>query len=168
MAAPRTPRSGTPALTLMRQLGIRHSIHEYEHDKSAKDFGAEAVRALGLDAGAVLKTLIWETDGQPCTVVIPVAAMVSAKKLAAVLGAKRASIATTATAERLSGSVIGAISPLGLRREIPTVVDISSLGQPQVYVSAGRRGLELGLAPEDLIATTKAIVAEVTEDALAT
>ena len=92
----------------------------------------------------------------------------NAAELAAALGAKRASIATTATAERLSGSVVGAISPLGLRRGIPTVVDISSLGQPQVYVSAGRRGLELGLAPEDLIATTQAIVAEVTENALAT
>lgn len=163
MSARSVHRGGSPALRFVQGQGIKHTIHEFEHDKAATDFGAEAVRALSCEPLAVLKTLIWEVDGVPCVAVAPVPMLVSGKKLASALGGKRASMADPATAERISGSVTGAISPLGLRRPLRTAIDQSVSSLTWVYVSAGRRGLEIGIAPADLIIATEATLADITD-----
>lgn len=154
-------RSSTPALARLRDKGIDHTVHEYEHDPRDTDFGAEAARQMQVDPTQVFKTLIWHVDDSFCVGIVPTSGTTAPKKLAAALGARRADLADSAVAERLSGSVVGAISPLGLRRPLPTVVDSSALDHDRIFVSAGRRGVEVSLSPADLIDLTNATVAHI-------
>ena len=131
------------------RAGIAFTVHEYEHDPRAASFGSEAVEKLGLDAERVFKTLVVDVDGVLTVAVVPAAAQLDLRALG-----KRARMAEPRTAERATGYVTGGISPLGQRRALPTVLDASALAFETIHVSAGRRGLELELAPADLLAVT--------------
>jgi Cys-tRNA(Pro)/Cys-tRNA(Cys) deacylase len=143
----------TPATTAARRAGIGYSVHEYEHDPGAASYGLEAAQALGLDPARVFKTLVADLDGTLTVCIVPVEQELDLRALG-----KRARMADTTKAERTTGYVAGGISPLGQRRALPTLVDDSALGHETVFVSAGRRGLEIELAPADLVALTKAQV----------
>jgi Cys-tRNA(Pro)/Cys-tRNA(Cys) deacylase len=142
---------GTPATAALDRAGIGYTVHAYEHDPSASSYGLEAAERLGLDPASVLKTLLADVDGRLVVAVVPVSGQLDLKSLAAVVGCKRATMAEPSVAERATGYVIGGISPLGQKRRHPTVVDQSALAFPVVYVSAGRRGVDLGITPDDLI-----------------
>lgn len=154
-------RSGTPALVQLIDSGIQHTVHEFQHNPAVSDFGREAALALQVEPGQVFKTLIWQIDDGYCVGIVPASGNTAPKKLAAATGARRAQLADAADAERLSGSVVGAISPLGLRQTLRIVVDSSALDHDQIFISAGRRGLEISLAPRDLIEATNATVAPI-------
>lgn len=157
----RRPPSGTPALIALQRSGVPHVVHSYEHDPARADFGREAVDALGLEAASVYKTLLADVDGSPVVAIVPVTGMLDLKALASARGAKRARMLDPSVAERLTGYVVGGISPLGQRTASPTVLDASAMGQQLVYVSGGRRGLDIGIAPEDLVRVTAAEVAAI-------
>jgi Cys-tRNA(Pro)/Cys-tRNA(Cys) deacylase len=131
-------------------------VHAYPHDEATTSYGSEAAEAMGVPAERVFKTLLADVDGVLTVAVVPVAGQLDLKALAAAAGGKRAAMADPAVAERSTGYVLGGISPLGQRRPLPTVVDASALDHPTVYVSAGRRGLEVELAPAELIRLTRA------------
>ena len=142
-----------------------HTLRAYEHDPRLRErgvsFGMEAAQALGLDPAQVFKTLLADVDGRLTVAVVPVDRSLDLKALAAAVGGKRAVMAEPAVAERATGYVVGGISPLGQRRALPTVVDASALRWPAVLVSAGRRGLDVELAPDDLVRLTGASTAPV-------
>jgi Cys-tRNA(Pro)/Cys-tRNA(Cys) deacylase len=144
---------GTPAIAAATRAGIAFTVHEYRHDPRAESYGLEAVEKLGLDAARVFKTLMADVDGTLTVAVVPVEAQLDLRALG-----KRARMSDAVAAERATGYVAGGISPLGQRRALPTVVDESALEHETIHVSAGRRGLELELAPGDLIALTGATV----------
>lgn len=150
---------------MLARAGVPHTVHAYEHDPAAVAaglaYGVEAARALGADPESVLKTLLALVDGAPTVAVVPVEARLDLKALAAAVGGKRAEMADPAVAERVTGYVVGGISPLGQRRSLPTVVDSSAVARPTVLVSAGRRGLDVELTPADLVRLTGAVVAPV-------
>jgi Cys-tRNA(Pro)/Cys-tRNA(Cys) deacylase len=143
----------TPATTAARKAGVAHTVHEYEHDPGASSYGLEAAEALGLDPARVFKTLVADLDGTLTVCIVSVTGELDLRSLG-----KRARMADTAKAERTTGYVVGGISPLGQRRALPTLVDESALEHETVFVSAGRRGLEIELAPGDLVALTNAEV----------
>lgn len=147
----------------LTERGIPHGVHTFDHDHSSRgdhpDFAMEAARLLGVPPEAVFKSLVWFVDSRLVLALVPATTTVSAKFLARAVGGKKANLADVASAERVSGSVTGAISPLGLRQELPVVIDEEVRLHPVVYVSAGRRGLEVSLDPQDLIAATSARVA---------
>ncbi|WP_412544049.1 Cys-tRNA(Pro) deacylase [Longispora sp. K20-0274] len=152
---------GTPATALLARRKLTHVVHEYPHDPAAPSFGAEAVEALGIDPGRVFKTLVTEVDGTLTVAVVPVSGSLDLKGLAAAVGGKRAAMADPVLAERTTGYVRGGISPLGQRKRLPTVVDSSAGAFATVYVSAGRRGLEIELSPADLVELTGAVLAPI-------
>ncbi|MFF4649045.1 Cys-tRNA(Pro) deacylase [Streptomyces sp. NPDC001380] len=152
---------GTPATVALEAAGVPFTVHAYVHDPAAASYGGEAAEALGTAPERVLKTLVAEVDGALAVGVVPVAGQLDLKALAAALGGRRAAMADPAAAERATGYVRGGISPLGQRRRLPTVVDAGALGHATVYVSAGRRGLEVELAPQDLVALTGAVTAPI-------
>lgn len=159
---PPAARTSTPALVLLTARQIVHAVHSFDHDPQQTDFGREAAQALNADPTQVFKTLVWNVDGNLVLALAPVSTTIAPKRLAAALGARRAELAPSKAAERLSGSVVGAISPLGLRQQVPVVIDDSVLELTVVFVSAGRRGLEVSLAPADLIDVTSATTAGIT------
>ena len=140
---------GTPAIVAAERSGIAFSVHEYEHDPRAASFGLDAVEKLGVDPARVFKTLVADVDGELTVAVVPVGAQLDLRALG-----KRARMADPKAAERATGYVAGGISPLGQRRRLPTILDESALAFETIHVSAGRRGLELELAPADLLALT--------------
>ncbi|MFG2915215.1 Cys-tRNA(Pro) deacylase [Kitasatospora sp. NPDC048298] len=152
---------GTPATVALEASAVPFTVHAYDHDPAAASYGGEAAEALGVTPERVFKTLVADVDGTLTVGVVPVAGQLDLKALAAAVGGKRAAMADPAAAERSSGYVRGGISPLGQRRPLRTVVDASALGHPTVYVSAGRRGLEVELAPADLVALTGAHTAAI-------
>ena len=141
---------GTPATVAVAKAKGEHRIHEYDHDPAASSYGQEAAEQLGVDPAGVFKTLVAEVDGQLAVAVVPVAARLDLKALAAAAGGRKAVMAEAAAAERATGYVVGGISPLGHRKRLPVFLDASMQGRPTVLVSAGRRGLELELSPADL------------------
>jgi len=147
----------------LHNLGIAFELHRFEHDSRSTDYGHEAAReltkALGCAPSSIFKSLVWSVDGSACVVVVPVLAKVSAKRLAAAMGGRKAVIADADLAERIGGSVLGAITPLALRRDVPILVDSTIHGNDRVFLSAGRRGMEVSLKPEDLIRATSAEIA---------
>lgn len=149
-------------MVALESVGIDHTIHAYERGDDLHDFGREAAAALGLPDDQVFKTLIVVADGELIVAVLPVSCQLSMKRVAAALGAKRAAMCEPARAERSSGYVVGGISPIGQRTRLRTVVDESAELFDTVYVSGGRRGLDIGIAPGDLITHLGAIVAEIT------
>lgn len=154
-------RGGTAAIVALTRDSVAHTVHGYEHDPAAPSYGLEAAAALGVAPERVLKTLCAAVDGDLVVGIVPVSGQLDLKALATAVGGKRAVLADAATAERATGYVIGGISPLGQRRSHPTVLDQSALDHPTVFVSAGKRGLEVELAPADLEAATGATVARI-------
>lgn len=152
---------GTPATAALSRARLAYRIHEYAHDPRAASYGAEAAEALGVAPERVFKTLVADVDGALTVAVVPVTGSLDLKALAAAVGGKKATMADPAAAERATGYVRGGISPLGQRRRLPTVIDASAAAYDTVYFSAGRRGLELELAPDDLATATGAILAPV-------
>jgi Cys-tRNA(Pro)/Cys-tRNA(Cys) deacylase len=152
----------TPAVVALQRSGVSHTLHPYDHDASVRAYGMEAAEALGVSPERIFKTLLGQSDEGLCVAVLPVSATLDLKALAAELGHKRVRMADPADAERATGYVVGGISPLGGRRRLPTVVAESALHHPTIYVSAGRRGLQVELAPSDLIRLTDAKTARVT------
>ena len=132
-----------------QQAGIRFELHEYEHDPAAGSYGLEAATKLGVPAERIYKTLVVTIDGTLTVAVVPVEAQLDLRSLG-----KRAALANTAAAERATGYVVGGISPLGQRKRLPLLLDESALEHETIHVSAGRRGLEIELAPADLLALT--------------
>ncbi len=141
----------TPATRAARQAKVPHTLHEYRHDPGADSYALEAASALGLDPARVFKTLVVDRDGTLTVCVVPAGDQLDVRALG-----KRAAMADTARAEKVTGYVAGGISPLGQRKRLPTLVDDSALEHETIFVSAGRRGLEIELAPADLIALTGA------------
>ncbi len=160
MARRQSPGS-TPATTALTRAGVPFTEHSYAHDPGATSYGMEAAATLGLDPEQVLKTLLASVDGRLVVGVVPVAGQLDLKAVAAAAGGKRATMADPAEAERATGYVVGGISPVGQRRAHLTLVDTSALGHDVVYVSGGRRGLDLGISPADLVRVTDATVAPI-------
>lgn len=152
---------GTAATVALTKAGVPFTLHPYEHDPAAPSYGLEAAAALGVAPERVFKTLFADVDGRLVVGVVPVAGQLDLKALAAAAGGKKAVMADPAAAERVSGYVVGGISPVGQRKAHPTVVDASALGFDTVFVSGGKRGLDLELAPADLVSVTKATVAPI-------
>jgi Cys-tRNA(Pro)/Cys-tRNA(Cys) deacylase len=146
----------TPAVVAAQRAGIPFTLHEYEHDPASSSYGLEAAEKTGVDPARVFKTLVVAQDGVLSVAILPVAAQLDLRALG-----KRAALADRAAAERATSYVLGGISPLGQRKRLPTVVDESALGHETIFVSAGRRGLELELAAGDLVTLTDARVAAV-------
>ena len=153
--------SGTPALVALDAASVAHTLHPYDVDPDEPDYGRLVAHAIGIDEGRVFKTLVTLADGQPTVAIVPVAGHLSLKALAAAVGAKRAEMAPVDVAERLTGYVHGGISPFGQRRRLPTVLDATATALDHVYVSAGRRGLQVGVAPADLQRVLAATVAPI-------
>lgn len=144
---------GTRAIAAVERAGIRFRVREYVADPQAGPYGLEAAARLGLDPAQVFKTLVVDVDGVATVAVLPVGAELDLRALG-----KRVAMASSRDAERVTGYVVGGISPLGQRRRLPTLVDASARSFETIHVSAGRRGLELELAPADLVALTGAEV----------
>lgn len=158
-------RAATPAIAALVAAGVPHEVLKYDHDPRAESFGDEAVAELAARVGVapeqILKTLIIALPSGLGVAVLPVPSKLSLKAAAAALGARGAAMAEVAAAQRSSGYVAGGISPLGQRRALPTVVDRSATAWDRVLCSAGKRGLEIALAPADLVRLTNAVVGDV-------
>ncbi|WP_055699914.1 MULTISPECIES: Cys-tRNA(Pro) deacylase [Streptomyces] len=152
---------GTPATVALTAAGTDFTVHSYEHDPSHPSYGEEAAEAMGVSPDRVFKTLVAEVDGELTVAVVPVAGSLDLKALAAAVSGKRAVMADPAAAERTTGYVRGGISPLGQRKRLRTVLDDSASAHATICVSAGRRGLEVELAPGDLAALTGAVLAPI-------
>lgn len=152
---------GTPATALLTRQKVAFELHPYPHDRRSGSYGTEAAEALGVPPARLFKTLVVSVDGRLAVGVVPVAGSLDLKAIAAALGGKKAAMAEPAAAERATGYVTGGISPLGHRSRLPVVVDASARDWDTVYVSAGRRGLQVSLAPEDLVRVANATVAPI-------
>ncbi|MGD9996597.1 MAG: Cys-tRNA(Pro) deacylase [Ilumatobacteraceae bacterium] len=162
--------AGTPAMVELDRAGVAYSAHEFRHDGATRGFGLAAAEAIGVDPDRVFKTLLAQATfgpgapgGGAATVVgiVPVSAQLSLKELAAAVGAKRAEMCPPDAAERITGYVVGGISPFGQKKRLRTVIDETSELSDTIFVSGGRRGLDLELAPADLIAVLDAVVAPI-------
>lgn len=151
---------GTPATVVATRAKVGFTLHTYDTE-AQHGYGEEAARALGLDPGRVFKTLVAEVDGRMTVAVVPVSGSLDLKALAAAAGGKKAQMADPEAAERATGYVRGGISPLGQRKRLPTVIDSAALELSTIHVSAGRRGLEIELAPGDLVRLTSARTAPI-------
>ncbi|MCG5212445.1 Cys-tRNA(Pro) deacylase [Streptosporangium sp. KLBMP 9127] len=152
---------GTPATVALSKAALDFTLHPYEHDANAQAYGEEAADALGVPYERIFKTLVAEVDGGLAVAVVPVAGKLDLKAFAAALGSKRAAMADAAKVERVTGYVVGGISPLGQRRALPTVVDGSALEFGTIYFSAGRRGLQIETAPGNLVGLAQAVTAPI-------
>lgn len=154
--------AGTPAIVALDKAGISYTTHPYEHDPmSALGYGLEAAAAIGVEADQVFKTLVTHVGSALVVGIVPVSRQLDLKALAAAMGAKKASMADPSEAERATGYVVGGVSPIGQRQRLATILDESALNFDTVYVSGGRRGLDIGLCPGDLITITKAKTAPI-------
>lgn len=152
MARPHEPAPGTPATVALTAAGIAFTAHAYDHDPRAASFGLEAAEKLGIDPARVFKTLVAVVDGGLAVGVVPVAMQLDLKALASAVGGKRAELADPAIAARRTGYVVGGISPIGQKTPLPIVVDESAILCETILVSGGRRGFDVELAPDDLVA----------------
>ncbi|MCU1658984.1 MAG: ebsC [Pseudonocardiales bacterium] len=153
--------TGTPATALLTRANAAFTLHPYRHDPRVEAFGEEAAAALGVAPERIFKTLIASVDGRLVCAVVPVAGRLDLKGLAAAVGGKRADLAEPAAAARATGYVVGGISPLGQKSRLPVVVDASAESFDTVYVSAGKRGLQVELAPADLVRLAGAALAPI-------
>lgn len=155
----------TPAINTAKKAKIAFTIHEYTHDATNEAYGLEAADKLGLAAERVFKTLVVSVDGKTLVVgIVPVSSMLSMKAIAKAAGGKKAEMADKQDVMRATGSVLGGVSPLGQKKRLKTVVDVSAQGFDTVYVSAGRRGLEIELSPTDLCVLTDGSFAAIAQD----
>lgn len=152
---------GTPATVTLTAAGIAFEVRSYEHDPRAASYGTEAAEALGVDPARVFKTMLASLDGKLVVGIVPVTGQLDLKALARALGGSKAVMAEVTAAERATGYVAGGISPVGQKRAHPTVLDTSALDHAAILVSGGRRGFDLELAPDDLVAITGAVTATI-------
>jgi Cys-tRNA(Pro)/Cys-tRNA(Cys) deacylase len=155
----------TPALAALLAAGVPHEVVKYSHDSRERSFGVEAVQALtaagGIAAEQIYKTLIIAVPDGLAVAIVPASSKLSLKAAAAALGVAKASIAEPAAAQRVTGYVVGAVSPFGQRASLPTVVDSGALAWDRIYCSAGRRGWDVAVAPGDLVRLTGAVTAAI-------
>lgn len=156
--------TGTPATVALQEAGIPFTPHTYEHADTATNFGEEAAALLGLDEDRVFKTLVVQADDSLVVAVVPVSGRLDLKALAAAVGAKKAALADPALAQRRTGYVVGGISPIGQKIRLVTVIDETADLHDTVYVSGGRRGLDIEIAPDDLRRATGAVTAAIARD----
>jgi Cys-tRNA(Pro)/Cys-tRNA(Cys) deacylase len=153
--------TATPATALLTKAKVPFTLHPYDHDPRSQAYGEEAAEALGVDPARIFKTLIAAVEGRLACAVVPVAARLDLKAFASALGGKRAELADPAAAARATGYVVGGISPLGQRSRLKVVVDASAEQFDTVYVSAGKRGLQVQLSPGDLVRAAGAVLAPI-------
>ena len=154
--------AATPAVRVLEKAKVAHTLHPYDPDHpSEQGYGEAAVAALGSDPRQVFKTLVARVDGELTVAIVPVAGTLDLKALATAAGGRKAVMADPADAERTTGYVRGGISPLGQRKQLPTVVDESALQFATIMVSAGKRGLQVELPPADLVRLTRAKTAPI-------
>ncbi len=154
----------TPAIQLAKKSKTDHQIHEYEHDPAHESYGTEAAEKLSLPEARAFKTLVAQLNtGKLAVGIVPVSGKLNLKNLAKAAGAKKAEMADPAEVERATGYVLGGVSPLGQKKRLVTVIDVSAQNFPTIFVSAGRRGLEIELAPADLQQLTGAQFAEISQ-----
>ncbi|MAT05996.1 MAG: Cys-tRNA(Pro) deacylase [Acidimicrobiaceae bacterium] len=151
----------TPAISELDAAGIDYTVHEYTHDGDLHDFGIEAADKLGLDPDQVFKTLLVTADGEQAVAIVPVSGKLALKAVGRALGAKRVEMCDPTVAERITGYVRGGISPFGQKKRLPTVIDEMATVFEVIYVSGGKRGLDLGVAPDDLVGHLDAVVADI-------
>ncbi|MGM0952573.1 MAG: Cys-tRNA(Pro) deacylase [Pseudomonadota bacterium] len=152
----------TPGINVARKNKIAHTVHEYTHDATSESYGQEAADKLGIPAERVFKTLVVALDNKQLAVgVVPVSSMLSLKSIARAAGAKKATMAQPGEVERATGYVLGGVSPLGQKKRLKTIIDASAAEQATIYVSAGRRGLEIELSPDDLKKLTNGLLADI-------
>ena len=154
-------QGGTPATVALTSAGVPYTIHSYDHDPSHPSYGEEAAEAMGVSPDRVFKTLVADVDGALTVAVVPVAGSLDLKALASAVGGKRAAMADPSLAERTTGYVRGGISPLGQRKKLRTVLDASAAAHSTICISAGRRGLEVELSPDDLARLAAAVMAPI-------
>lgn len=154
----------TPGINLAKKAKIKHRVHEYTHDANSESYGLEAAEKLGVSDARVFKTLVVSLDNTELAVgVIPVSTMLNMKLIAKAAGAKKAAMADKLDVERSTGYVLGGVSPLGQKKRLKTFVDESANGFETIYVSAGRRGLEIELSPQDLAGLVNAKFAKLSQ-----
>ena len=151
----------TPAIIELERSGVPFSVHEYERGEALHDFGIEAAEKLGLDPDQVFKTLLVTADGEQAVAIVPVSSKLALKAVGKALGAKRVEMCDPVLAERITGYVRGGISPFGQKRRLPTVLDELATVFDTIYVSGGKRGLDVGVAPGDLVRVLAATVADI-------
>lgn len=152
----------TPAINEAKKKKIAYKIHQYAHDPAHESYGKEAAEKLGIDEERVYKTLVVQLDNGSLTVaVVPVSSMLSMKQIAKAAGAKKAAMADKELVEKTTGYIVGGVSPLGQKKRLATVIDSSAENFTTIFVSAGRRGLEIELNPADLAALTSAVFTEI-------
>lgn len=152
----------TPAINTAKKAKVAYSIHEYSHDPSNSSYGLEAAEKMGVEPDRVFKTLVVSLDDRSMAVgVVPVSCTLNLKAIAKALGAKKAAMANAADVERSTGYVLGGVSPLGQKKRLKTVIDASAKVYETLFVSAGRRGLEIELAPADLASLTGAVFSDI-------
>ncbi|MDQ1556779.1 MAG: Cys-tRNA(Pro)/Cys-tRNA(Cys) deacylase [Actinomycetota bacterium] len=155
---------GTPATAALTAAGIPFTPHAYEHDPANRSFGTEAASALGIDPGQVFKTLLADVDGRLVVAIVPVTGSLDLGALAAAVRGKRAVMADPKLAERKTGYVVGGISPIGQKTQLPTVLDETAELYDTLFVSGGKRGFDIELAPSDLVAVTGATIAAIARE----
>lgn len=156
--ASRSHTAATPALRVLNLAGVEYRVHEFDHDPNIRRYGSEAAEKLGVDSGRVFKTLIILVDNEPFSALVPVSGQLDLKLLAQTTGGKKAQLAGVAVSERRTGYPTGGISPFGQRNSCPVVLDQTANDYETIFVSAGRRGLEIEIKPADLIMLTDARV----------
>ncbi|GEE01833.1 Cys-tRNA(Pro)/Cys-tRNA(Cys) deacylase [Gordonia spumicola] len=156
--------AATPAIAALERAGVAHTVRSYHHDRRSTDYGAEAVDAMaehGVEAEQIFKTLVVDLGGTLAVAVVPVPEKLSLKAAAKALGASKAEMADAGKVTRATGYVLGGVSPVGQKTMLPTVIDETALMWDVVLCSAGKRGLEIELSPDDLVSVTNAVVADI-------
>lgn len=151
----------TPAIVALEQAGVAFSVHEYRWGDTQEGYGLDAAAKLGLDPDQVFKTLLVTADGASAVAIVPVSCRLAPKAVGRALGCKRVEMCDPDVAERITGYVRGGISPFGQRRQLPTVIDETVMAFDTIYVSGGKRGLDIGIAPADLVRLLDARVVEI-------
>jgi Cys-tRNA(Pro)/Cys-tRNA(Cys) deacylase len=151
----------TPAIDLLTKQKVAHQVHAYSHDRDAASYGEEAAQKLGIDSNRVFKTLVVSAEVRLAVCVVPVSTQLDLKKAARALGVKKCQLAEAKQVERSTGYVLGGVSPIGQKRLLTTLVDASAQGFDTLFVSAGKRGLEIELAPQDLVLLTRGQFADI-------
>jgi Cys-tRNA(Pro)/Cys-tRNA(Cys) deacylase len=154
-------RGATPAIRLLVSHGVEFQVHEFEHQPGQRNFGEVAAQAIGADPDRVFKTLVVNVDGDQAVGIVPVSGQLSLREMAVALGAKRAEMCPVATAERITGYVAGGISPFGQKKQLRTVIDETCQLFDTIYVSGGKRGLDIEIDPNLLIGVLGATVAPI-------